>query len=366
MHEKESINTNQFVWMLFILITSISSIHASGLLIEQAGRDAWLSCIGAWFLDTVLALIYTYMGLRFPGLNFVQYSITILGKTIGKIVGILFPLFFLLVCALKTRGLAQLLNIYFFPSTPLIIFVISSLFIASYAAHQGIEVIARVTELLGPLYILSIIIVILLVYPAAELDRLKPQFDHGIYPFLIGSPFLLSYLGICIMMAMFIPICDHPENGFLAKFISVSMGTVFLTAIVVFSIAVFGYEQCLDFQYTGLELNRMISAGRFLERMEIIWMMITTGAGIIASAIMIWAFCLGLSQIAGLSTYKPLVYPTALLASMLAIIPFNNNLEFVSYLQYAYPIIFLFVGIGLEIILFIAALLLNKRGKIEE
>jgi len=363
MQEKGIINTNQFVWMLFIIITSFTAIQVPALLITQAGRDAWLAVIGGWILDVSLAVVYAYMGLRFPGQNFVQYSITILGKTAGRIVGILFPIFFLLACMFSIHGFSQLVNSYFFPTTSIMAIMIPGLFVAGYAARQGIEVIGRVTEVLGPLYLLSIVAIGLLVSPSAEFDRLKPQFDDGVYPFLIGSPLLLTFYGICIMMAMFIPLCNRPENGFLAKFIAVSLGAVFVTIIVVLSVAVFGYEQAANIHAPGLELSRMISYGNYLDRLEIIWMLLVTGAGIIASANLLWAFSLGMSQILELSTYKPLIYPAALLTGMLALTSFNSNMEQIRFAEYTFPIFAAFVEAGLEIFLFVAALVLNKRGQ---
>ncbi len=360
--EKGIISTNQFVWMLFIIITSLSSIQVPAMLITQAGRDAWLAAIGGWFLDASLAVVYAYMGVRFPGENFVQYSITILGKTIGRIVGIMFPLFFLLVCAILMRGYSQLLNEFFFPNTSLLTTMIPALWIAGYAARQGIEVIGRVTELLGPLFFLSIIVIGLMVSPSAELDHLKPQFDNGVYPFLIGSPFMLTFYGACIIMAMFIPVCNRPENGFLAKFIAVSLGATFVIITVVFSVAVFGYEQAANVRAPGLELSRMVAYGNYLERVEIIWMMLVVGAGIMASANFLWAFSTGLSQILGLSTHKPLIYPGAMLAVMLGSLSFNNSMEQMRFIQYTFPVFAALVEAGLEIFLFVAALVLNKRG----
>jgi spore germination protein (amino acid permease) len=362
MQEKGIINTNQFVWLLFILIASITSMQIPGMLITQAGRDAWLSVIGGWFLDVMLALVYAYMGIRFPGQNFVQYSMTILGKNAGKIVGSLFPLFFLVVCTILMRGLSQLMNLFFLPRTSLELILAAGLFVAAYAARQGIEVIARVTELMGPLFIISIISIGLFVLPHADIKQLKPQLAFGVAPFLVGSPLLLIFFGICIMMAMFIPLCNRPENGFLGKFIAVSLGAVFVSIIVVSAVAVFGYAQAKNMYAPGLELSRMIVLGRFFERVEIIWMMLATGAGIIASAQLLWAFSLGISQILDLSTYKPLVYPAALLTFMLSWASFNTHMDQMSFVHYTFPLFAAFTEAGLEIFLFIAALVLHKRG----
>jgi uncharacterized membrane protein YkvI len=172
MPEKGIINTKQFVWLLFIIITTFAVMQIPGMLIMQAGRDAWLSVLGAWFLDVLLALVYAYMGIRFPGENFVQYSITILGKYLGRMVGILFPLFFLLVCTLVLRGLGQLINTVFLPRTPLNVILVSSYLVSALIGRKGIEVIARMTEILGPLFFLSIVTLSFLVLPSFHIARL--------------------------------------------------------------------------------------------------------------------------------------------------------------------------------------------------
>lgn len=364
MQEKGIISTNQFIWMVFIIITSLTATHMPRMMIIQAERDAWLAVIGGWFLDVLLALVYAYMGIRFPGQNFVQYSVTILGKIAGKIVGIMFPLFFLMVCAFLQYGLSQVMTTLFFKTTPFEVILIVSYILIGYAARKGIEVIARVSEILGPIFIISLIILYLLVIPYTNIERLKPQLDQGFYPFLTGSPLALTFFGICIMMAMFIPHCNRPKNGFLAKFTAVSLGAFIIVILVSASIAAFGLEPAEKMIYPNFELMRVITIRGFFARMEIIWMMVVIGAGIMASAQMIWAFSLGISQIVGLNSYKPLVYPAVLLSLMLSLTSFDRNVEHMNFVHYAYPIIAIFVEAGLEILLFVAALVLNKRGKL--
>lgn len=358
MPEKGIISTNQFIWMLFIIITSVTVLEAPVMLINIAGRDAWLSVIGGWILDVLLALVYAYMGIRFPGQNFVQYSITILGKYLGRLIGIMFPLFFLLVCILFQISLAYLINTVLLQATPMWFVLSISFILSAYAARNGIEVIARVSEFFGPLYIIFIILIGLASIGQAKIDLIKPQLEHGVSPFLMGSPFVLSFYGICIMMAMFIPVCNHPENGFLAKFTAVSMGAFFLGIVVVVAISVFGLGYAQRAYAPIFQSTRAITL-----RAESIWLIIIIAAGILASAMMIWAFSLGVSQVFGLSTYKPLIIPTALVSLALSLFSFENNIELMHYVNYTYPILAVIVESGLEILLFVLALILNKRGK---
>lgn len=362
MPEKGIINTKQFVWLLFIIITNFSVMQIPGMLIMQAGRDAWLSVLGAWFLDVMLALVYAYMGIRFPGENFVQYSITILGKYLGRMVGILFPLFFLLVCTLVLGRLSQLVNTVFLPKTPFNVIIASSYLVSALIGRKGIEVIARLTEILGPLFFLSIITLSFLVLPDFYIARLKPQFDEGVAPFLAGTPLILTSFGVCIIMAMYIPLCNRPENGFLAKFSAVSMGAMVVGLVTALAVGIFGIEDAQNMLSPALQLAKMINFSNYFERVEMIWLLILVGSGIVASSSLLWAFGEGLAQIAGLKTYQPLIFPGALISLVLNLVSFPSSLQQTNFYHYTFPILAAFVETGLELFLFAAALISHKRG----
>lgn len=361
MFKKQIISTNQFVWMLFSIITSFTTLQIPGLLIFHAGRDAWISVLLAWFFDVLLAMVYAYMGIRFPGQNFVQYSMTILGKFFGRIIGIIFPIFFLMVTSLLMRAISMLINNTILPHTPIEVLLLSGYIFIAYAVKKGIEVIARVCEILGPVYLLSFIILFILISPQIKINRLKPVFMEGFYPGFSGSIFILAFIGICIIMGMYIPICNHIENGFIAKFIAVSLGTLVICSLVIFSICIFGTKQAGNMVNPGLRLARMIKIGNLIDRVEVIWFITAIEAGLMTSVNLIWASSLGISQIIGLHTYKPIVYPVTLIAAVLSIISFDSNVEFVNFAFYTYPFIGIFVETGLEVFLFIMALVLKKK-----
>jgi spore germination protein (amino acid permease) len=362
MPEKGIINTNQFIWLLFSILAIFSSMQIPGMLIMQAGRDAWLSVLAAWFLDVMLALVYAYMGIRFPGENFVQYSITILGKYLGRIVGILFPLFFLLQCTLLLMGLNQLVKTVFLPKTPLEVIMVSSFLVVAYIGRKGIEVIARLAETLGPLFFISIVTLCFLVLPSFHISRLKPQFDEGVAPFLVGAPLMLTSFGVCIIMGMYIPLCNRPENGFLAKFSAVSMGALLVSLVTALSVGIFGIEDAQHMYSPGLQLAKMINFSNYLERVEMVWLLILVGSVIVGSASLFWAFGVGIAQVAGLKSYQSLIYPGTLIALTLSMVSFPSSLQQTHFYHYVFPIVAAFVEIGLELFLFAVALILHKRG----
>lgn len=362
MSEKGIISTNQFVWMLFNIITSFTVLQIPSFLIINGERDSWLLVLIAWFLDVMLALVYAYMGIRFPGQNFVQYSITILGNFFGKIIGILFPLFFLMVTSVLMRAISILINNMVLPKTPIEIIILSGYIIVAYSVKKGIEATARACEILGPIYLISFILLFIFVSPQVKVDNLKPQLLLDLPTMLSGSIFILTFIGICIMMGMYIPICNKMQNGFLAKFIAVSIGATVISLLVFFSIGVFGYIQAGNFVNPGYMLSRTIRIGSQIDRVEIIWLIVAIEAGIMTSANLIWASSLGISQIIGLKSHMPIVYPVALIAAVLSLVSFDNNVDLFNFAFYAFPFVGFFVETGLEVFLFIMALILKKRG----
>jgi spore germination protein KB len=356
------INSKQFTWLLFIIVASFTVLQVPGLLIFQSGRDAWLSVVSAWLYDSLYAVVLAYMGIRFPGENYIQCSTTILGKILGRIFGWLFICFFLIISVIVMRGLGMYIGDVFLPRTPLPVVLLGAYLIIAYIARKGIEVIARICEVLGPVFLLSLVGLFLLALPFIHFERLKPQFDLGVYPFLSGMPMILSYVGICIAMNWYIPICNRPENGFLCKFTALSLGSLMVGLIIIFSIGILGIDQAKNITNSGLQLARIIHVGEYFERVEAIWMVIVIGAGIMMAISAVWIFSLSLAQITGLGRYKPLIYPAALLSFFLCMTSFPNNITYLNFTFYIFPVVGLFVE-TLPLWLFLAALITGKKGK---
>jgi hypothetical protein len=141
------------------------------------------------------------------------------------------------------------------------------------------------------------------------------------------------------------------------------MGASMIILIVVCSIGIFGFEQASNMTNPGLEIARYIHIGDYFERMEILWMITAIGAGIITATNSLWIFSVGLAQIVELDTYKPLVYPAALISFILCLTSFPDNISYLNFAYYIFPVIGLLIQVGLGLFLLCSALILGKKGK---
>lgn len=332
------------------------------MLIAHAGRDAWLSIICAWAADVTLAIVYAYMAKRFPGESMIQYSMSVLGKYFGRVVGGIFALFFLMASAVLIRSLCSLLKTEFFPETPINVLIASCFLLIAFGTKKGLKVFARVTAFLGPIYLISFIFLGVSVVPFVKVNDLKPLLVKGAFPFLSGSPFILSFISICIIMGMFTPYCNKPKDSFKGKFIAVTMGSIMLELEAILSICIFGPKQAGDTNNAGLQLAHIVTFGNTFERLEVIFLIVSVAAGVMAVISLMWAFSLGVSQLTGLSSYKSIVYPSALLAFVISVTSFDSSMDIFNFVNHTFPFLALFVESGIECFLFVVALIFKKKG----
>jgi spore germination protein KB len=360
--EEGRINTSQFAWMLLAIFTSATGTAVPHLLLETARRDGWIAVLVAGGMDGAISLIYAYMGLRFPGETFVEYASTILGPWLGKPVGLMHPLFFFLVGATQLRAIADLMGTIFLRGTPLAVIGLVCILTAAYAARHGLEVTARTAMVLGPVFVLSAALIVLLVAPRVHAEQLQPVLENGLGPVLQGVPLTLSYIAICVMMGMFQAYQHKPRQAWIAKFSSLAAGAVMLSGIMLLAVTVIGADVAKESRYPDLEVARMISMFDFVERMEAFWVVVSMGSSILALALLLWASALGLAQTFGLREYRPLVFPLAFLMLPLSLVLFESAAQRTEFIRSSFPLYALLVEGGLEILLWLAALLLGRRG----
>ena len=359
MQKQYLITTRQFVLLLYVLFTAFTSLQSPGILIYQAERDAWISVIIAWILDISLGIIYAKMGTRFRRQSFVQYSETILGKFVGKIFGIVFPLSFFFMIPIFLGSLSVVISKAFLPNTSIVVILAFGYFVTGYAARKGIVAIGRACEIAGPIFLISMVALFCLIIPWVKLDHIKPILDADIYPVFSGALFILSFLGVCIMMGMLIPISERPEEGMKAKFFASTMGSATIGLLVVITIGTYGIHQAYNLFYPSLQVARIIRIGEFMQRVDIVWLVVAIAAGLIGSSILLWGACEGCSQLVKIKDYKPLVYPSALLSFILAITTFKSDKILKDYITYFFPLFALIMTV-VEIILMLVFLLKKK------
>ena len=94
MLEKGRISSRQFFFLILTLILSVSLFNLPTIIISRAKQDVWIAMLIALGIDAVVAVVLYVLGRRYPNQTMFEYSEEILGRFLGKGVGLIFTVFF--------------------------------------------------------------------------------------------------------------------------------------------------------------------------------------------------------------------------------------------------------------------------------
>ncbi len=136
----------------------------------------------SYFLATTLGSLY-------PKQTLIEFSQTILGKWLGKL--LMIPYFFgwYMIIWITVREFGEFIIIALFHNTPLWVIVFTAMLLLIFIIYQGgVEGIGRLSEIIGPIVLLMITFVIILNVGNMNWDYMRPIYhDSGWLPILKGS-----------------------------------------------------------------------------------------------------------------------------------------------------------------------------------
>jgi len=210
---------------LFVLIPS---------LVQAGGRDSWLIPLWGGACGMFFALLWIWLYRLYPGLSLAQISLAALGRPLGTVVATLYYLHFSVIAGFVLRNLSDFLTGTILPKTPGPVFHIMFLAVASYAAAQGVETIARLNQLLTPLLAFPFWFVILLATVNWDWSRFVPAFQPetlaGVFRFhtILGFPFLEP-----VALLMIFPFVDGKTGRMLMAGIATAAASISLTVFAI-------------------------------------------------------------------------------------------------------------------------------------
>lgn len=354
--EEARISSRQFYFIIFTVIVSVSLFYVP-LAFRLIRQEIWIAFLIAGFIDVFVVAVMLYiLGQRHPGETMFRYSETILGSAAGKAVAIIFVLFFLSSAAISLRIFANALATLVFPNTPLVVLVAAMLLVSTYAVLSGLEVIARLSELLGVVMMASALLLLLLTAKDVNPSRLAPLVEHGFGDILRASLIPTSWFGICIIMGILFPHHNQPRDSLRAKGAAVWTGTFIMAAISLFSVAIHG-RRVSGLTFPFYMLARMISIGQFIERVEVLWLTAWIAGGFVTVSTLFYISCLGLAQVFRLKTYAVFGWPVSSALLGLSLYLFGSVVQEDLFVMKVFPYYALPIEAGLVTVLLVGSLI---------
>lgn len=335
---------------MYTLGTSII-IHPA-ITVGYAGTDGWITSIIASVIGISIVFLLIRVSSMDKNMNLFELIESVLGKFIGKTVILLFLFFMFFLTASNLRQIGDFATTQILINTPvpiiMFIFVLTSL----YAIKLGLEVIGRSCEIFFPYALISLILLVILVSPEADVTRIKPIMEDkpsaafaAVIPAL-GVPYfqLIVFLGIIPYVNAF----KKAKKGF---YIGTVVASFTLLLITFMSLTVLGPDFTGRQIFPIYSLGQKISIGNFLERVEVLAAIAWVFTIFFKIIINFYVLSLGLSHIFKLKNISTLSTPLSFILIITGIVLYPNIVYFHEFVAYYFVFFSATMGLFLPLLL---------------
>ncbi len=304
--EQGKISGLQFSFLIIGFIEG--SIMLTSYASNITKHDTWLAVLAGFFIMVPFVYIYALLAKRLPGMNFAQIHRLIYGKYLGTLFSLLYVQYFLLILSFNIRDLGNFYITFFMRDTPLEVFLIIFTFTCACAVWNGLEVLARINQIIAVIVVLILIVTTLILLPKMDFSNLVPLMESSLKDFLHGSQIMAEIpLGeIVIFLTLTFGLNNTQkltQNWLLGLF----FGFLLLLMVTTRNTAVLGNTEELLIS-PSYQVVRLINIG-LLSRMDILFAMGYTFGMFLKCSILLYCVVLLLSQLLLLRTYSPVIFP---------------------------------------------------------
>ncbi|WP_369903657.1 endospore germination permease [Bacillus manliponensis] len=358
------ISGRQIFWMMFtfevgqsILLIVPSTIHATK-------QDAWISMVIAGFVGIGITFLATTLGSLYPNQTMIEFSQTILGKWLGKLMMIPYLLPWYWINGITVREFGDFIITVLFHNTPLWVIVFTAMLLLIFIIYQGgVEGIGRLSEIVGPVVLLMITFVIILNLGNMNWSYMLPIYQDSGWLSILKSSYtpVAAFFGEALMMTMLVFFMDKPEQASSRAMWGVGLAVFMVTLGTLAVILTFGPNLPSSFLYPVYDLSRYISVMEFIQNVDILIVIIWFFSIFVKLALYLFLACYGTAQMFHLKDWRKVAWFLAPISFIMAV-SIENIHVFTKYyyMFFVLPIALPVYEIGIPLLLLVVGKIRRK------
>ncbi|MEF2966722.1 endospore germination permease [Paenibacillus sp. M1] len=340
--EKAAIPLHQVFWM-FVCSRFILNLVSNPFFNELANdRDIIPALIIGVPVQLIYAVPFLLLWLKYPERSLIEYSSSILGRFLGKIVGLLYIGYFLMQTAITVRFFDDFLVTRFFYHTPMEAIGLGLLVIVVYAVYMGVEVIGRCASVLVPVIFFGMLLLVALAFSQAHGYNVAPTWETSPGEFMITMLPTATRWSELAWTAVLFPLIRKRQNIKPAVFGGIIFVNFLFFIVNVSVVAIFGPVSVKNIRFPTLEMVQSVSVGEFLDRVESLVLGLWVFGAFVKTAIFFYVCVQCVTEWFKLKDRKPLIIPMGIIVYLLSILLFSNIVELSIFSGTVIPIDFAF------------------------
>lgn len=358
MEKDGKISPRQSFFIVFMLLIGIFYLVLPRNLVLQVGTDGWIVLLLGMVFALVTVFAITTVGKKYSDKTVVEYAPLILGNIVGKVIAVVFVLYFSFLAIGSLRLLVELLRSTLLTETPRNILLLGLILLLGWLLKNGIEDIARFTEFVSPIIIILTISILLADFRFMEPLRLQPVLQNSLFALGKGVLGSVSYFGLVIVILMLYPHINEPKKVPKTMIWALVLGGAFTLLMFMMAVTVFGVYETGRMAWPVLELAKMVKIGNFIERIEALFLALWVSSAFINSSILCYCSITGFAQLIGRKSYKKLIIPFMVFYLLVSLFP-KGLLQIIE-IYYWFQWLGLFITFVLPLVLLVKG---RKGGK---
>lgn len=294
---------------------------------------AELGGTAGWMIVVIAALLspFTWWAIQGilsnskQGVSLILATEEIMGPILGSVINLAYFTLFFMITFIVLREFSEIIVSDILPRTPLIVILLCLLASICVLAHAGIETIGRISWLfLG--IILSSIVVLLLggLFSHTEPDALLPIWGTGLPHVLQAGIVKSSLFSELLVFGFLLPRMRDKQGQRKAAWWCIVVSSIIMISTCIVYLYVFPYPTAIRITTPVFELSRVIVFGRWIQRVEILFLVVWLLCTVIKLAIGLYCSATTLAHILHIPRHRPFIFPLALLVYSFSLLPPNE------------------------------------------
>ncbi|WP_206830517.1 GerAB/ArcD/ProY family transporter [Alicyclobacillus fructus] len=335
------ISRYQLILILIWTVLGTGIVTMPGTIAQFTLRDAWISSFGLLLGAVMCAAIALAHVRLFPGRTLTQAAIDVLGPVFGRLYGIWYLAYGFVTMATVGREMSAFIGISVLPNTPDFLLAAIAFAVSMYLSYLGLEVVARVNEFIVPLSVLVSPILLLLAIRLFDPSPFQPFLGDPVSAAWRAAVVPAFAYGLEFSIALqWVPALRTPRTLPWDILIAGAICAFMLAALVTLTIGVLG-DPARYLNYPVLELVRAIRQGKFVERLDTLYVMGVAITLVIKLAAFQLAVGEAVKDVSGSPERTWIPVPVALLGWSLSNYLFRNVFDLTNFILRDVPSYFL-------------------------
>ncbi|PEJ57613.1 spore gernimation protein [Bacillus sp. AFS002410] len=297
---------------------------------KRAKQDTWISLILGLVIGCLLLYVIIKLNSFFPEIPFTKYIQHILGKYIGKVLALIYIVYFIYYAALVLRNCEDILVVTLYSSSSLISIGILMMLLMMYALYKGFETFARANEFMFfvSLFFILLFIGLEMISNIINFNNLRPVLENGWEPVLKATPLLVSNpFGEIFIFTMILPNLTNQKKAIKVGISSLLLYGVIVTILSILNISILGVSEIERTIYPFLTSVSYINIADIIQKLDTFLVILTVYNFFIKITVYFYCAVSGSAELFGVKRSSDLIYPIAIIVLICSLWLAPNYIE---------------------------------------